>query len=102
MHAVSLGHWVSSSSWLGLEPGRKLRASPRLAFMVTKTMAKSNHVPKKSPGRAKTGIGTQIGMRWQEPDLKQIDNWRRQQDDLPDRPQAIRRLVELGLKVKPK
>jgi len=75
-----------------------VKPSPRLAFMVTKTMAKSNHVPKKSPGRPKTGIGTQIGMRWQEPDLKQIDNWRRQQDDLPDRPQAIRRLVEIGLK----
>jgi hypothetical protein len=41
-------------------------------------------------------------MRWQEPDLKQIDNWRRQQDDLPDRPQAIRRLVEIGLKAKEK
>jgi hypothetical protein len=36
----------------------------------------------------------------QEPDLKLIDAWRRQQDDLPDRPQAIRRLVEIGLKAK--
>jgi hypothetical protein len=70
--------------------------------MVTKTMAKSNHVTKNPTGRPKTGIGTQIGMRWHEPALKQIDNWRRQQDDLPDRPQAIRRLVELGLKVKGK
>ena len=39
-------------------------------------------------------------MRWHEPDLKLIDNWRRQQADLPDRPQAIRRLVELALKGK--
>ena len=77
-----------------------MKTSPRLAFMVTKTMAKSNHVTKKSPGRPKTGIGTQIGMRWHEPDLKLIDNWRRQQADLPDRPQAIRRLVELALKGK--
>jgi hypothetical protein len=31
---------------------------------------------------------------------KQLDDWRRQQADLPGRPEAIRRLVELGLKVK--
>ncbi|WP_283807533.1 hypothetical protein [Bradyrhizobium retamae] len=32
--------------------------------------------------------------------LREIDDWRRQQDDLPGRPEAIRRLVELGLKAK--
>jgi hypothetical protein len=32
--------------------------------------------------------------------LESIDNWRRRQDDLPGRPEAIRRLVELGLKAK--
>jgi hypothetical protein len=39
-------------------------------------------------------------MRWQEPELTEIDNWRRKQPDLPDRPHAIRRLVGLGLKAK--
>jgi hypothetical protein len=34
--------------------------------------------------------------------LEMIDNWRRKQDDLPGRPEAIRRLVELGLKAKGK
>lgn len=29
--------------------------------------------------------------------LKRIDDWRRQQDDLPSRAEAIRRLVEAGL-----
>jgi hypothetical protein len=33
---------------------------------------------------------------------KQLDDWRRQQADLPGRPEAIRRLVELGLKGKSK
>jgi hypothetical protein len=33
---------------------------------------------------------------------KQLDDWRRKQEDLPGRPEAIRRLVELGLKVKMK
>jgi len=34
------------------------------------------------------------------PILQNIDDWLRKQDDLPSRPKAIRRLVELGLKVK--
>jgi hypothetical protein len=34
--------------------------------------------------------------------LQVIDDWRRKQDDLPGRPEAIRRLVDLGLKVKGK
>ena len=31
-----------------------------------------------------------------------IDAWRRKQDDLPSRSEAIRRLVEMGLKAKSK
>ncbi|MBR1210246.1 hypothetical protein [Bradyrhizobium sp. JYMT SZCCT0180] len=34
--------------------------------------------------------------------LQNIDDWRRKQDDLPGRPEAIRRLVEIGLKTKGK
>jgi hypothetical protein len=36
-------------------------------------------------------------MRWQEEELRAIDWWRRQEPDSPARPQAIRRLVGLGL-----
>jgi hypothetical protein len=32
--------------------------------------------------------------------VKKIDDWRRQQPDLPNISEAIRRLVELGLKTK--
>jgi hypothetical protein len=32
--------------------------------------------------------------------LQILDDWRRKQDDLPGRPEAIRRLVEIGLKAK--
>lgn len=32
--------------------------------------------------------------------IKTVDAWRRRQEDLPSRAEAIRRLVELGLKVK--
>jgi hypothetical protein len=42
----------------------------------------------------------QIGVRVDADFLKMIDDWRRKQDDVPTRPEAIRRLVELGLKAK--
>ncbi len=55
---------------------------------------------KKGRGRpATTGKGTQIGMRWQDPLLSEIDLWR-DRHDIAARPEAIRRLVELGLTVK--
>lgn len=34
--------------------------------------------------------------------LHALDDWRRKQDDLPGRPEAIRRLVGLGLGTKSK
>jgi len=33
--------------------------------------------------------------------LRKVDGWRRQQQDLPGRSEAIRRLVERGLAVEP-
>jgi hypothetical protein len=44
----------------------------------------------------------QIGVRVDSDFLKMVDEWRRKQDDVPTRPEAIRRLVELGLKAKGK
>jgi len=38
-----------------------------------------------------------INVRMTSDALKSLDDWRRDQDDLPGRPEAIRRLVELGL-----
>jgi len=46
--------------------------------------------------------GTTLQMRVSAGYLKSIDEWRRKQDDLPSRSEAIRRLVELGLKAKGK
>ena len=65
-------------------------------------MAKSIRATKKRRGRPKTtGIGAQIGMRWHQPALDEIDAWAARQDGAPSRTEAIRRLVELGLKTKP-
>ena len=63
-------------------------------------MAKATHVNTKTPKRRAPVTGDLVGVRVQ-PDLgKRIDDWRRGQDDLPGRPEAIRRLIELGLRAK--
>ena len=57
---------------------------------------------KKKIGRPATGVGTLVGQRWRDDQLEQIDRWRRAQSDMPGRSEAIRRLVEIGLKAKGK
>ena len=102
MHAVSLGHLGFQFLFgSGQSRGGRFAASPRLDFMVTIIMKKSIRVTKKSRGRPKTtGTGVQIGMRWQSPELTLMDAWIEKYAPDLSRPEAIRRLVELGLKVK--
>jgi hypothetical protein len=57
---------------------------------------------KKARGRPATGIGVQIGTRWSPEVVRLVDDWRRKEADMPNRSEAIRRLVELGLKAKGK
>jgi hypothetical protein len=63
-------------------------------------MANSIHVNMKTPKKRAAITGDLVGVRIQPDMAKTIDDWRRKQDDLPGRPEAIRRLVELGLKAK--
>jgi hypothetical protein len=51
--------------------------------------------PDRKP-RARTA-GTLVGTRFQSDLLAAIDLWRKGQTDLPTRPEAVRRLVELGM-----
>jgi hypothetical protein len=64
-------------------------------------MPKSNKViPKKRRGRPATGKDPITALRL-PPDLtKSIEAWASDQDDEPNRSEAIRRLVELGLRTK--
>lgn len=39
-----------------------------------------------------------VNVRIDRPSLTRLDEWRRAQDDLPTRPEAIRRLIEAGLR----
>ena len=55
---------------------------------------------KKRGGRPATGQDLQIGTRWPDKTVAMIDTWPAAQDDEPGRSEAIRRLVEIGLKKK--
>ena len=69
--------------------------------MVLHFMAKSNKVvPKKGRGRPATGRDPVTAIRLSEELRETVDKWANRQDDQPTRSEAIRRLVELGLKVK--
>jgi hypothetical protein len=66
-------------------------------------MAKSNTVvPKKKRGRPPTGRDPVTAIRLSADLRETVDKWAAKQDDQPGRSEAIRRLVELGLKAKPK
>jgi hypothetical protein len=65
-------------------------------------MTKSSRVNVKTPKKRAAVTGDLVGVRVQPDMAQQIDVWRRQQDVLPGRPEAIRRLVEIGLKTKVK
>ena len=54
-------------------------------------------VTKKKRGPLPTGKGTLIGVRFQPAPLGSVDAWAATQADRPSRPEAIRRLVHLGL-----
>jgi hypothetical protein len=83
--------------------GAEVDASPRLAFMVLHFMAKSNQVvPKKGRGRPATGRDPVTAIRLSAELRATVDKWAGKQDDGPGRSEAIRRLVELGLKAKGK
>lgn len=87
---------------LRVRAGAEAATSLRLAFMVTIIMRKSIRVTtKKRRGRPPTtGKGVQIGERWHAAELAEIDAWIAQSGEEMTRAQAVRRLVEIGLKAK--
>jgi hypothetical protein len=55
---------------------------------------------KRQPGRPATGNDPVRAIRLSDDFLAHVDRWASKQDDAPGRSEAIRRLVELGLKAK--
>jgi hypothetical protein len=58
--------------------------------------------PRKKPGPPPTGKGTLVGVRLQPPELGRVDTWAARQNDKPSRPEALRRLANIGLDVEAK
>jgi hypothetical protein len=77
--------------------------SPGLLLCYQGIMIKSTVISKKKRGPPATGKGEPIVVRMQPPSLASLDAWiSKQKPPFPSRPEAIRRLVELGLKTKVK
>lgn len=60
-------------------------------------MKRQTVITKKRRGPPPTGKGILIGVRLHPPGVMALETWIAKQDDSPSRPEAIRRLVELGL-----
>jgi hypothetical protein len=81
-----------------LEPGEVVGTLARLAILCHYNfMTPRIHATKKSRGRPPKESEA-VTVRIDAEGLRAIDDWRRGEDDLPGRPEAIRRLVQLSLK----
>ena len=63
-------------------------------------MARQTVITQKKRGPPATGKGLLIGVRLLNDPLAKLDCWIAQQGEPMSRPEAIRRLVEIGLKAK--
>jgi hypothetical protein len=94
--------WVRSPFWLGLEPGRKFQLPLGLILRQTYIHEEVNKRYSKKAGRPATGTAPMVGVRMTPEFQRPIKAWAKSQDDRPSMAEAIRRLVELGLKAKEK
>jgi len=65
-------------------------------------MRRQSVISQKRRGPAPTGKGVPILVRIQPPLLRTLDEWIGHQDASLTRPQAIRRLIEIALRIKVK
>ena len=69
-----------------------------LLLCYTESMKKTTPVKQKVTGRPRTGITPLMGFRADPAIRASIVRWAEKQPDMPTLSEAIRRLVELGLK----
>ena len=67
---------------------------------MAKTIQKSKGGKRPGAGRPATGVDPVRTIRLSDVLMVYIDTWAAKQDDRPGRSEAIRRLVEIGLKAK--
>jgi hypothetical protein len=80
-------------------PDGSSQLPPALPLCYTKSMKKTIRVKQKVMGRPRTGITPLMGFRADPVIRASIVRWAERQPDMPTLSEAIRRLVELGLKV---
>jgi hypothetical protein len=95
-------HRISKLLRLGLEPRESFRLPFGLLFCYTKIMKRTRNAKQKVLGRPRTGITPLMGFRADARTRAAIVKWAEAQADRPSLSEAIRRLVEMGLKAKPK
>jgi len=84
---------------LRLEPRRGCSlASVRISGIKVFMSGQETLIPKKKRGPVPTGQGTPIMVRVQPDQLASLDAWIKYQPEELSRPEAVRRLMELGLK----
>jgi hypothetical protein len=67
---------------------------------MKKAIPKTRGGRRSGSGRKPTGADPARTIRLSDEFIAAVDTWAARQDDLPGRSEAIRRLVELGLKAK--
>jgi hypothetical protein len=70
--------------------------------MKESTLAKITASVAVAKGMAQRAMAADANPQWTEYEMQSVDEWIARQDVKLDRPEAIRRLVELGLKAKSK
>jgi hypothetical protein len=68
--------------------------------MKESTLAKITAAATVARGMAQRAVAASPNPQWTEYEMQSVDEWIARQDVKLDRSEAIRRLVELGLKVK--
>jgi hypothetical protein len=91
---VSFGY-----SFVGLEAGAEVATLLPARYISNYIYIKANTFMGRPPGRIQS---KPFQMRTSPEFLKAVDKWRAKQDDRPSRAEAIRRLVERGIKAKGK
>src|ERR1700730_5721848 len=71
-------------------------------YRMKKAIQKARGGKRPGSGRKPTGVDPTRTIRLSDDFIAMVDAWSVRQEDKPSRSEAIRRLVELGLKVKSK
>ena len=108
-HPEAPGLWLADSAHsarLGIAPpnvyGTKRPAINSMICRIPRGTTTHGKTPVSRTGVVAAVTGDLVGVSVQPDMAKQLDDCRRKQEDLPGRPEAIRRLVELGLQAKGK